>query len=214
MLSIKPLCNLSQHLFLGLFFLFISPNLISATTPTQSQSRLIVEKLNDALLKSARQGREMNLKSRYQELKPIVENVFHFSTMAKITTSHLWSKSEKSLRENLTKELARLTAATYASQFNNYSGEEFKIEGEKPGPQNTTLVKTLIIRPEKKNVKIVYVIKKINEKLGIVDVLLDIGISELAKKRSEYRKILSSNGLRGLINTLRSKTEFILDGNK
>ena len=46
----------------------------------------------------------------------------------------------------------------------------------------------------------------------IVDVLLDGSISELAMRRSEYRRVLKKNGVDGLIQTLNSKAAQLVNG--
>ena len=198
-----------------LFFLFLlisnTSNLVLAGASIKTEHKSVVLELHNALVNSMKQAQTIDLQSRYKQLEPVIQNVFHISTMAKITTSYFWAKAGEDQRTNLVSEFTRLTAATYASQFSKYSGETFKIQSEKLGPQKTILVKSLIIRPGKKNVVVVYVLKKIKEKLGIIDILLDIGISELAKKRSEYHRILSTDGLPGLISSLKTKTENILN---
>ena len=50
----------------------------------------------------------------------------------------------------------------------------------------------------------------IQEKWQIIDVLLDTGISELARKRSEYSQVLRSEGVPGLLRTLNDKTASLL----
>ena len=47
--------------------------------------------------------------------------------------------------------------------------------------------------------------------MGIIDVLLDVGISELAKKRSEFRNVLKNKGLPGLTSTLKNKADNLLE---
>ena len=208
--------NNSPIIFLRKVLLFASislcniPNSILAETMKDTEPKLIVSKLQKALVNSMKEAKNYNIKDRYEKLKPVIETLFHISTMTKVTTSSFWRNATENQKADLQKEFARFTAATYAAQFDKFSGETLKILGEKPGPQNTVLVSTEILRPGKKNVAIVYVIKKINEKLGIIDILLDIGISELARKRSEFRRTLSLTGLKGLTLSLREKTNSIL----
>ena len=49
------------------------------------------------------------------------------------------------------------------------------------------------------------------KKMGIIDVLLEVGISELAKKRSEFRNVLKNKGLPGLTSTLKNKADNLLE---
>ena len=53
--------------------------------------------------------------------------------------------------------------------------------------------------------ELTYVTRLIKGTWRIIDVLLDTGISELAVRRSEYRRILKSKGIDGLISILDGK---------
>ena len=55
-----------------------------------------------------------------------------------------------------------------------------------------------------------YVFRKIKGEWRILDILLDTGISELARKRSEYRKALKSGGAEALLVMMNSKTASLL----
>ena len=58
---------------------------------------------------------------------------------------------------------------------------------------------------------ITYVTHKIKGEWRIIDVLLDAGISELAVRRSEYRRVLKTGGVDGLIETLNRKADQLLN---
>ena len=72
------------------------------------------------------------------------------------------------------------------------------------------LVETLIVDSDTSSVALTYVFRMINGQWRILDVLLDTGISELARKRSEYRKALMSGGAEALIKMMSSKTSSLL----
>ncbi len=103
-----------------------------------------------------------------------------------------------------------MSISTYASQFGGFSGEAFEIVGERPGPQETRLVETRILRPRNSPVAITYVVKEADGRWRITDVLLDNTISELAVRRSEYRRILKRLGPEGLIGVLNHKANVLV----
>ena len=78
---------------------------------------------------------------------------------------------------------------------------------EKPGPQNTTLVVTKLVKSDQSTVEISYVTRQFKNGWRIIDVILDRGISELMVRRSEYRLILKNRGVAGLISVLNSKAD-------
>ena len=142
---------------------------------------------------------------RFLGLKPVIIETFHIPTMTKIITGSFWNKSTKALQDQLVDKVAEITAATYVTQFSSFSDQLFEISSEINGPQDTVLVNTQIISPGKAPVPIIYVMRSIQSKIGVIDILLGNRISELAKKRSEYRQSLRSNGLQGLVTTLDRK---------
>jgi phospholipid transport system substrate-binding protein len=71
-------------------------------------------------------------------------------------------------------------------------------------------VDTRILRPGESPIPLTYVLKQLDGRWGIVDVLLDTGISELAVRRSEYRSILKKDGLDGLIAVFNAKVDELL----
>ena len=156
------------------------------------------------------QSAKLTTMARYTRMESIIKSTFHIRTMAKIVTGSFWRDANKLERQEFVDQFSRITTATYVSQFNGFSGQSFQLVEEKPGPQNTILVHTQIIRPDKEPVLIIYVVKRIKQKLGIVDILLGMKISELAKKRSEYRQLLEHDGFSGLIKALKLKSNQML----
>ena len=59
--------------------------------------------------------------------------------------------------------------------------------------------------------ELIYVTRKIKGEWRIIDVLVDSGISQLAVRRSEYRRVLRTKGIDGLIDTLNAKADQLLN---
>ncbi|MFQ5766342.1 MAG: ABC transporter substrate-binding protein, partial [Rhodospirillales bacterium] len=145
------------------------------------------------------------------KLAPRIEQSFHLPLMIQVAASSYWRKADPAQVEMLIRAFTRLSVSTYATHFDSYGGQSFETQGEQPGPQNTTLVKTRIVDPKSDPVEITYVTRKIKGQWRIIDVLVDSGISELAVRRSEYRGILKTGGIDGLIRTLNAKADQLLN---
>ena len=199
-----------QYILISTFLITLIHSKDALATSEKLKPKAIIILLHEALLKSMMLSHKEKAKNRYLRLKPLVDEIFHNEKMAQITSGSFWGTANKVEKNQLTSQFAHLTAATYASQFEGYSGQKFSIISEKKGPQGTILVNTKIISPTGNSVSLVYVLKQIKGKMGIIDILLDVGISELARKRSEFRKILSNKGLNGLTFTLKNKADNLL----
>ncbi len=195
------------------FFLFAA--LLALATPpakaeTDGEPARVVTAFHDTLLDVMKNARALRVKGRYEKLAPRIEQSFHLALMAQVGAGSYWRKATEAQTDRLVAAFSRLSISTYASQFDGYSGQSFETQGEKPGPQKTVLVKTQIIDPGSDPVDLTYVTREIKGQWRIIDVLLDTGISELAVRRSEYRRILKTGGIDGLIRTLNAKADQLL----
>ena len=130
--------------------------------------------------------------------------------MVALATGKHWRTATPDDRNRLATAFRRFSTATYASRFSDFSGQSFETLGVEDGPRKTRLVRTEIRRPKDAPVAITYVTRADGRTWRIVDILLDDGISELAVRRSEFRTILKTRGVNGLISSLDKKTKTLL----
>ena len=139
-----------------------------------------------------------------------IENSFRISLMIRVASSPYWKGAGEDRQNRLRAAFLRMSIATLATLFDDYSGQTFIIVGERPGPQRTRIVETRIVDPDQSLVNIDYVARKVGDRWFLVDVIVDKGISELMVRRSEYRKVLRDKGIDGLITTLEAKASQLL----
>jgi len=195
--------------FLPFLFVFLVslPAVGAENTPVS-----VVEGFHKDLLTVMKAADKLGVKGRYQYLAPRLAKAFDMSRMIRIATGSFWKKADPNQQKQLLDAFTQMSASTYASQFDGYSGEAFKTLGAKPGPRGTMMVATQILRPNDSPVDITYVVKESGGRWRIVDVLLDNSVSELAVRRSEYRQMLRSRGMKGLIDLLNSKASSLTTG--
>ncbi len=172
-----------------------------------------IDGFHETLLTIMQNAGELGFEGRYNKLAPKVKALFDAERMIRLSMGRHWKDASKEERAQLTDAFRRFTATNYAAQFRGFSGERLETLGERPGPQNTMLVDTRIVRPEKGPVPITYVMKKNKSKRWmIVDVLLDGSISELARRKSEYSLVLRRGGPAALNAVLEKKMEMLQRG--
>ena len=193
--------------FLILFLAFSEPFQVNASETTPSTQ---VEQFHDVLLSVMKDADQLGISGRYKKLEPVLSQVFSLKAMIQIASGSFWKRTSDQEKIQLTSAFSRLTIATYATQFDGFSGQLFKTIGAKPGPQKTTLVETQIVNTDTSSVTLRYVFREIKGQWRVIDVLLDTGFSELARKRSEYRSVLKTGGVAGLIALLNAKTDSLL----
>jgi len=129
------------------------------------------------------------------------------------TQEGLASLSAEDQRE-LVAAFSDFSVATYANQFDDFSGERFEVDPKAaPAPGNDVIVKTKLIQSNGEPVQLDYLLRQEQAEWRIIDVFLSGTISQLAARRSEFSGILREQGARGLIAVLRQKTKALASGN-
>ena len=188
-----------------LFAVLLAATAVESARAEATTARQLVARFHGTLLDLMKNAVHLGVKGRYQKLAPEIEQTFHLKLMVRVSIGSYWKNADDGERDRLAEAFSQYSISTYASQFDSYSGQKFSIIGEKRGPQNTTLVSTRITNPGGDDVDLTYVTRQFKKKWRIVDVLLDTGISQLAVRRSEYRRILRSGGINSLIEALNTK---------
>jgi len=160
----------------------------------------------DALLGTMREGPQLGVKGRFDRLAPAIDQTFDLAFMARTAVGPQWLKFSESEREDVTKALRRYIVATYADNFDEYSGEKLEVSGE-DNHSLGRLVHTRVVKPDGAPVTIDYLVHDDGTSWRIRDVYLDGQISELAVRRSQFVSILSSHGTDGLIAMLKQKAD-------
>lgn len=196
--------------FVSRFMVFLNILFIIAfSTQAMAQEGLapsaVVRQFQAGLLSVMKEADKLTVQERYQRLVPLIEEGYHLGTMIRVASSNYWAQTTEDQKRRLLSAFKRMGGTTLATLFNGYSGESFEVLGERPGPQETVIVASQIIRPEKPPIAINYVTRQFGGRWYVIDVILDKSISELTVRQSEYRAVLQKGGVEALINLLDGK---------
>lgn len=173
----------------------------------QHSPRPVVEAFQRTLLAVMKEADSTRFAERYAQLEPAITEAFHLPLMIRIAAGDAWESASEDQRYDLVAGFRRMSVSSVATLFRGYSGQRFETVGVKPGQQGTTLVDTVLIDPGGKRVALTYVAKRFDGEWRLIDVVVDGGISELSVRRSEYRRILATDGVAGLIAVLNAKAD-------
>jgi phospholipid transport system substrate-binding protein len=185
--------------------LLVAAFLVSTAAAAGKSPRAVVEDFHGALLATMKEAQALGPKGRYARLAPPIDEAFHLDAMIQIASGTSWREATAAQRAQLVAAFRNFSISTYANQFDGYSGQSFRTLGERAGPQDTQLVDTELVRVDKAPVDLTYVMKSVHGRWAVVDVLVDKGISQLARQYSEYRRVLRTSGVDGLIRNLNDK---------
>lgn len=163
----------------------------------------VVADLHGSLLTVMKDAAQLGYQGRVETLTPVLDRTFDFQTIGRVVTGRHWKGFAEDQRERFIATFARLSAATYADNFDSYAGEAFETLSEEI-KKGAALVKTQIVKSDGKTVSLNYVLNQRDEKWRIVNVIAE-GVSDLALKRSEYGAVIGKEGLDALIAKLNAK---------
>lgn len=165
----------------------------------ETTARSVVERFHRSLIDVMRRANELGYRGRFQTLAPEISRAFHIPVMARIVAGSHWKTFSRDQKSVLVQAFGRMTTATYAHRFDGYSGESFRMLGERPSRRKSVVVKSEIVKSNGEAVAIDYLMRRFKRGWRVVDVQLKGAYSELATRRSEYSSILRRHGLATLI---------------
>jgi phospholipid transport system substrate-binding protein len=183
----------------------------TASLPAQAQgadpAAVAVQSFYDALVASMKSGG--TAKSRYDKLKPAIEQTFDISAMTALSVGPTWSSTTPADQKALTDAFERMTIANYASNFDSFGGEKFIVDPAVSARGADKFVKSTLKPTSGDAIPFNYRVHDAGGSWKIVDIYLNGNISQLAQKRSDFGATLQSSGPQGLakkINALADQT--------
>jgi phospholipid transport system substrate-binding protein len=209
----KVRATLTRHLMihriaqaLSLAFL-----VLAVTLPVRAQgtdpAAATVQGFYDALVAGMKAGG--TTKSRYDKLKPAIEQAFDIPGMTALSVGPTWSSIAPADQKALTEAFERMTIANYARSFDSFSGEKFTVDPAVTARGSDKFVKSTLKPGSGDAIPFNYRLHDAGGSWKIVDIYLNGNISQLAQKRSDFGTTLQSGGPQGLtkkINALADQT--------
>jgi len=159
----------------------------------------IVETLHEGLLDIMKKGPELGFSGRYEVIEPTIKDTFDLRTLAASSIgAAVWSKWDEDQRKAFVDTFERFLITNYARQFKSYSGQSFETVGTEPGPKETFIVKTRLLRNEKEPVELNYLTRARDGRMGIIDVYAN-GTSEAGRRRADFNEIYRQQGFEALL---------------
>jgi phospholipid transport system substrate-binding protein len=169
-----------------------------------------VEGLDSALLAAMKEGPSLGVKGRYRKLQPAVERAFNMPAMAQFTVGTAWAKFSDAEKAAVIAAFTRYSVASYASNFDSYSGQSFTVDPkvDERGPDK--LVRTKLVVSNHAPVDIVYRMRAVGGTWKIIDILFQGSISQLATRRSDFSATVSSGGAAALVAHLNALSDKLM----
>jgi phospholipid transport system substrate-binding protein len=172
-----------------------------ARTPEQ-----VVSGFNDTLLQVMKDAKHLGYQGRYAALETVMNDAFDFTGMTRAAVGPSWFNMSPDQKAALVDAFRRYSIATYATQFDDYSGEQIQLT-DRSEPSQGVLVGTTLTTGKGDSIRFGYLVHKVGAAWRVIDIYLDGTISQLAVRRSEFRSVLTRSGPEGLVQLLDEKAK-------
>jgi phospholipid transport system substrate-binding protein len=171
-----------------------------------------VEQLHAGLVAIMKAGKAASFRQRYEMISPIVGRIFDLDIILRQAIGPRWASLPADQQTALGDAFRRYTIASYVSNFDGYSGEQFEVVPVVRAVGGDRIVATRIVSPSGKVHALDYVMRLEGGGWKVVDILAEGSISRVAAQRSEMRSLLADGGSTGLLVSLRQKTAELSGG--
>jgi phospholipid transport system substrate-binding protein len=198
--SVKAFCLL----------LLASAAVLPARAESADPAAASVQTFYDALTLAMKSGG--SAKSRYDKLRPAVEQDFDLSGMTALSVGPTWSSISAADQKALTDAFERMTIANYARSFDSFHGEKFTVDPMVQERGSDKFVKSSLTPPGSPAIAFNYRLHQAGDNWKIVDVYLAGNISQLAQKRADFAATLTGAGPQGLAKKIDALADQQLNG--
>ena len=185
-------------LIISIFILFHSE--------TKSQSKVLtsINELHESLIKIS--DKTIN-SDNLAMIDDVVKNSYDLEKMGKIIIGIDWKQMDTKTQKEFINVFKRFISVNYFRRFNKINELDFEHQTVTDIEDKFKLAR-VILTADNEKFKIDYLLGFKNEKWKIFDVLLDGSISEVATKKSDFKKIIKEEGVSGLVKNLSIRNQF------
>jgi phospholipid transport system substrate-binding protein len=187
--------RLAAALMAGLIVMSAAPAMAVSADPAAAQ----IDAFDAALLSAMKAGKAAGVQGRSHALAPAVARAFDIPTMIRFAVGPSWTTIPAAQQQSLTDAFQRLTIASYAHNFDGYSGERFEVDPNVLTRGPDKVVQSKIIPSSGAPVVISYRMRQSGGTWKVIDVFYNGSISQLTTRRADFSATLAQGGAPALI---------------
>ena len=169
-----------------------------------------IDSFDQALLATMKQGAALGVKGRFKKLEPAVARTFDLKSMARFAVGPAWSKFSDADQALVTDAFGRLSAASYAHNFDSYDGERFDVDPVVDTRGVDKIVKTKLTPGSGAPVALNYRMRNTTGSWKAIDVFFKGTISQLTTRRSDLAAIASTGDAKAIAANLNAQADKLL----
>lgn len=173
--------------------------------PDTDAAAAVVTELHATLIDMMQNAETLAYPGRYARIEPVVAQRFDTPLIVKVILSRNWTPLPDADKTTFIELFRQLSAATYASRFDAWKGQEFVETGREILSAGRVLIKTELRRPDETPVKLDYLMHQDAEGAWRIISVIANGVNDLSLKRAEYSAVIKERGFPGLLEDIRKK---------
>ncbi|MBV5300865.1 MAG: ABC transporter substrate-binding protein, partial [Methylococcales bacterium] len=134
-------------------------------------ARQIIDKFQTELIHVMKDGKKLGYAGRYEKLEPAVVNSHDLPKIARIVVGKEGEKLTEEQQKKLADVFTRISVASYAHNFKDFSGEEFIIDSEEETKNGGVVIHSHLTIPDDKPVKFDYMLKEKGASWRIINII-------------------------------------------
>jgi len=191
----------NYRLLIASFMLIAAVYSGGAEAATKEDATKFVSNLSSQALKTLG-ANNVPLNQKEKNVRELLSHNFDLNLIGRYVLGAAWRKASADQRSQYQSLFKEFVLRTYSRRFGGYAGQAFTVTGAKPIGKKDILVSTKIARPSGPPILAGWRVREKNGAHKILDVVV-AGVSMVVTQRSEFRAVISKQGVGGLIETLR-----------
>jgi len=188
-----------RYILLAVAGIFLATNACAGVTDEVKKTvDEVVRIVSDKELKK-------NDHKRRQMLKKSISVIFDYNEMAKRSMGKHWNQRSAAEKKQFSDLFASLLENSYASKIESYNNEKI-IYLKESRDGDYAEVKSKVVTAKRDEFTLDYRMINQNGKWMVYDVVIE-GVSLVSNYRSQFNKIITSNGYPELVKKLQTKTD-------
>jgi phospholipid transport system substrate-binding protein len=145
---------------------------------------------------------------RQSRFRKIFRENFDLPTITRFVLGRYWSQATEEQRQEFQSLLEDYIVLANANRFKGYEGETFEVNEVRLHGDKDAIVYSRIVRDTNAPVRVDWRVRRPRNGFKVIDIAVE-GLSMVLTHRNEFSTVIqrSMNGIDGLIETLREKTE-------
>lgn len=207
MVSSQLVNSLHRWTLLALVLAFFVPaaQVAAADRPDAEKAKAFMNQLvKDAGAALAAKGQ--TLEQREQKFRTLLRDGFDMEFIARVALGRRWKTLAEAEQKTYTELFSQFVLRTYAPRLGGFDPARFQVTDASPKGKRDMLVQTDIAQDGGNAVKAGWRIRLVDGQHKIVDIIVE-GISMTLNQRSEFGSVVQKEGVSGLMEMLRARTE-------